>query len=466
MSPDVAPHLVPAFRRLGNHVADHVDLTGELTAAATARFVDTLGVAIQGARCEVSGIVASYCRAVAACGPCTILRGGSGPPALAALCNGVAAHAQDFDDATTVVLSGHLSAVLVPAVLAVGEAEGASGTEVITAFTVGCDVEMAIASVVNPHHYELGFHPTATLGVFGATAATARLLGCDAESAARALALGASMCSGIRANFGTMTKPLHAGWAAQSGVTAGYLAHHGLTANPGAFEARLGFGEVYGGSGWPDRDPAIQLAKGPALLQAGVAVPKLWPCCRSIHSTVEAVLKLREEHGIRLADVESLRVGLHVRRLDYVDRPFPRDGTDARFSTQYCAAVALRDGSVTEEHFARAELRDGELTGFLARCTVVADDSEIAQSDIMDGRDFGSTVTMFLCDGRRLVRRVAVPKGDAGNRISAADLTGKFNACVAPLLGAARTSSLLGEIQSLAQMRSIRELTEAVKGAV
>ena len=84
----------------------------------------------------------------------------------------------------------------------------------------------------------------------------------------------------------------------------------------------------------------------------------------------------------------------------------------------------------------------------------------------MDGRDFGSTVTMFLCDGRRLVRRVAVPKGDAGNRISAADLTGKFNACVAPLLGAARTSSLLGEIQSLAQMRSIRELTEAVKGAV
>jgi 2-methylcitrate dehydratase PrpD len=455
--------MVPAFRKLGEHVAAGVDLTAELVEAANARLVDTLGVAIQGARCEVSGIVASYCRAMAARGACTVLRGGSGPPALAALCNGVAAHAQDFDDATTVVLSGHLSAVLVPVVLAVGEAEGSKGTEVIEAFVVGCDVEMAIASAVNPHHYELGFHPTATLGVFGAAAATARLLGCDGESAARVLALGASMSSGIRANFGTMTKPLHAGWAAQSGVTAGYLGHRGLTANPGAFEARLGFGEVYGGPGWPDRDPAVQLAKGPALLQPGVAVPKIWPCCRSIHSTVEAVLKLREEHGIGLADADSLCIALHARRLDYVNRPFPRDGTDARFSTQYCAAVALRDGSVTEEHFARPGLDDGDLARFLARCTVVADDGEQNRADVMDGRDFGSTVTVFLRDGRRLVHRIAVPKGDAGNRISARELTAKFNACAAPVLGRARASCLLERIESLARLESIRDLTEVLK---
>jgi 2-methylcitrate dehydratase PrpD len=444
-------------------VAAGVDLTPELVAAATARFVDTIAVAIQGAQCDVSGIVASYCRSMAADGPCTVLRGGSAPPALAALCNGVAAHAQDFDDATTIILSGHLSAVVVPAVLAVGEAEGASGSDVIAAFAVGCDVELAIASVVNPHHYELGFHPTATLGVLGAAAATARLLGCDGDSAARVLAVGASMCSGLRANFGTMTKPLHAGWAAQSGVTVGYLAHQGLTANPGAFEAHLGFGEVYGGPGWADRDPVAQLAKGPVLLEGGVAVPKLWPCCRSIHSTIEAVLELRQEHGIRLADVESLRIGLHARRLDYVNRPFPRDGTDARFSTQYCAAVALRDGSVAEQHFARPALDDVELSGFLARCTVAADERETALGDVMDGRDFGSTVTISMRNGRVFVRQIAIPKGDPGNRISDEDLTGKFNACVVPLMGAAGASLLLEKIGSLGRLDNVRELTSAVK---
>jgi 2-methylcitrate dehydratase PrpD len=455
-----------AFRQLGNHLAAEMDLTAELAAAAAARFVDTLGVAIQGARCDVSGIVASHCRAITTSGACTILRGGSGPPALAALCNGVAAHAQDFDDATTIVLSGHLSAVLVPAVLAVGEAEGASGADVLTAFAVGCDVEMAIASVVNPHHYELGFHPTATLGVFGAAAATARLLGCDAASAARALAIGASMCSGLRANFGTMTKPLHAGWAAHNGVTAGYLAVRGMTANPDAFEAGLGFGEVYGGPGWQDRDPVAQLAKGPALLRPNVAVPKLWPCCRSIHSTVEAVLTLRSAHGIWPADAESVRIELHPRRLDYVHRPVPRDGTDAKFSTEYCAAVALRDGSVTEEHFAQPALDDPEFAALLARCTVVAGDGETARGDLMDGRDFGSTVTIVLRDGRRLVRRIAIPKGDAGNPISAGDLAAKFTACVSPVLGAAGAASLLTKLENLARMKSIRELSAAMKSTV
>jgi len=324
---------------------------------------------------------------------------------------------------------------------------------------------MALADVVNPHHYEAGFHPTATLGALGAAAVTARLLGCTPESAARSLALAASMASGIKANFGTMTKPFHAGWAAHSGVMAGYLAHLGLTANPAAFEAPLGFGAVYGGADWQSRDPVAQLEKGPVLLWPGVAVPKLWPCCRSIHSTIEAVLKLRVDRDIRLRDIASVRVGLHARRLGHVNRPAPATGADARFSTQYCTAVALRDGAVAERHFAEAAVADPEIREFLTRCEVAADDRETGRGGEMDGRDFGAAVRILLRDGRCLEQRVDVPKGDGGNRIAPEDLVAKFTACAGPVLGSAGTSALLRQVERLARMAHISELTEALRGS-
>ncbi|MPZ24917.1 MAG: MmgE/PrpD family protein [Micromonosporaceae bacterium] len=409
------------------------DLPPEAVAAAQESYLDTVAVMVAGRRAPAGAVVAGAAAELGGRGRSSVVGGDGTSAATAALVNATCAHAEDFDDATLLGFGGHTSAILVPTTLAVAEEVGAPGVEALAAYVVGYECILAIAEAMNPSHYEKGFHPTSTIGVFGAAAAAARLYGLTRAQTATAFAIAASSASGIKANFGTGTKPLHCGRAGEGGITAAVLAGRGLTANPGAFEARQGFRTVFDGRA---ADPAGDGDRGhrkPGTWQVvtpGIGLRKAWPCCGSIHTTIEAVLQLREEAGFTAAEVASVECALHARRLPHTNRPDPDTGDQARFSVQACAAFALLDGRVDVGSFGDQQLARPDLRELMARVSVVADPEATAGSPEMDGRDFGARVTVRLRDGRTLRRGIAQPVGSPDRQLPRSWLDSKVQDCV------------------------------------
>lgn len=318
------------------------DLPPQGVHACKVAVLDTVGVALAGCVEEAPRKVEAAIGARSGDGPCLILGGCHRVrPLDAALVNGTSAHALDFDN-TAKSFGGHVSAVMVPALLAAGEASGASGRDVLLAHAVGYEVGTRLGRCVNPHHSEKGWHPTATLGVFAVAAACARLLGLTAAETATAMALAVSFASGVKANFGTMAKPLHAGHCARNGLLAALLAKQGFTADPTAFEHKQGFFRVFNGEGHFDPAGVLDDWSEWEIVKPGASY-KLYPCCYSTHSAVEAALNLVRLHGPfdpqTIVRVESRTSAFG---LAHTDRPNPDSGLAAKFSVQYCVARAAR----------------------------------------------------------------------------------------------------------------------------
>lgn len=386
------------FGALAEFVATGQPCPPEVDDAATERFIDSVGVIFAGADERSATIVDDFAADQGASGPSTSLVSHRRlTPAMAALVNGVAAHSLDLDDATTVDLQGHVSAVLVPTALAVGEAMRSSGRALIDAYVLGLEVELALGRAMNPYLYETGFHPTSTLGVFGSAAVTSSLRGSGADVLVTAFGIAASMACGVKANFGTDTKHLHAGWAANNGIVSVDLAARGLTTNVAAYEAAQGFGPIFGGPDWDRTDPLIGLPPDAwSLTKPGVAVPKLWPCCRATHSSVEAAIEIRRRlDEVAVTDIERVTVAMHPRRLPHVDRPHPATGNDARFSVQFCVAVALLEGSPTSEHFGGDYLDSADVREAMTRVTVVADPDVGDAGGSEDDADLGARIEVM-----------------------------------------------------------------------
>src|SRR4051795_13516341 len=268
--------------RIG-HIA-YADLPPEAVHWAKNAILDTIGVTLAGAAEPCTRIVARVLNTGAERGECLIF-GTDRRAALldAALINGTAAHALDFDDVSN-SMGGHPSAPIVPALFAAGETLDSTGRDIIAAYVAGFETETRIGRGVNLHHYEKGWHPTATLGVFGAAAACSHLIGLDRAKTAQALAIASSLASGIKANFGTMTKPLHVGHAARGGLFAAMLAREGFTANDAALEHRQGFLSVFNGAGNFNTDEILADWGRPYdLVSPGIGI-KQHPCCGSTHS--------------------------------------------------------------------------------------------------------------------------------------------------------------------------------------
>jgi len=231
---------------IGRFVVDAVPPPAARSIAARA-FLDTVGVILAGVPEEASRIVRDVVAEEHGAGATVIGTTMLASPSNAALANGTAAHALDFDDMCFVSLA-HPSAPLVPACIAAAEPVAASGRAVLDAYFIGFEIEARLGRVMNPRHYERGWHCTSTLGTIGAAAACGRLLGLDASAAARALAIAASEASGLKENFGTMVKPLHAGLAARNGVLAALLAKRGMTASAQALDGAQGFLHAFDGA--------------------------------------------------------------------------------------------------------------------------------------------------------------------------------------------------------------------------
>src|SRR5580765_3355288 len=263
--------------------------------------LDCLGVMLAGSIEPAARILQQVARAEGGAPVATVVGTGRRTGAVwAALCNGTAAHALDFDD-TNFALMGHPSAPVLAAALAAGELALADGRAVLHAFLVGFEVETTLAEVINPAHYAHGWHATCTLGTLGAAAAAARLLGLDGGQTRHALAVAASQSSGLKENFGTMTKPFHAGHAARSGVLAALMAREGWTASEQALEGPQGFFAVLG-AGDLRLEHLATLGRPWKILTTGVAV-KPYPSCACTHSIIDGARELRERHRFRPDDI-------------------------------------------------------------------------------------------------------------------------------------------------------------------
>ncbi len=374
----------------------------------------------------------------------------------AALANATAAHALDYDDCNN-VYGGHPSAHLVPAVLALADELGSSGEDVLLAYAVGFEAQCKLGRCDRLTQYARGWHPTTTIGVFGAAAACARLLDLDRDRTVVAMAIACSLASGIKANFGTMVKAFQVGHCARSGVMAARLAAAGYSAEPGALEHAQGYFNVFNGIGqWRPLDFGATWGRPWEVIEPGI-VFKQYPCCGSTHPAVDAVMQLRDRLPANLSAIRHIDCAIHELCLRHTNRPAPTSGTDAKFSLQYCVARAVADGGVCLDDFTPGRIDQPSVRDLMARMSVRPYTStEFPRDNLL-----GALVSIGLADGTRLDGRIDEPVGaSSAHPLPDGALRRKFLDCAASAHGDERAMELLQLIENLEALGHVGELTD------
>ena len=379
-------------------------------------------------------------------------------PTWAALANGAAGHAHDFDD-TNFALTGHPSVPLFAASLAAGEAEMADGATVALAYVIGFEIDAALGRALNPGHYTRGWHATTSIGTLGCAAAAARILGLDMGQTVHALGIAASLASGLKENFGSMTKPYHAGHAARNGVLAAQLAREGMTASETALDGRQGYAAAFSSTTLRP-DVFDRLGERWEILESGIAV-KPYPSCALTHSAIDTLVALRATHALVPAQVARVEVRVHRVVPDVLRHERPANGLERKFSMPYCAAVALARGGVGLGHFSDGPV-DDDVSQLMERVTMVPDPT------MPDGleQQAWTRVTVTLRDGRVLAPGVSGARGHPDDPLDASALREKFLACAVPTLAPDEASAVAEQIDHLDDIPDIRALTSRLTGAI
>src|SRR5215468_1588049 len=284
----------------------------------------------------------------------------------AAWINGTAAHALDYDD---VGQRGHPSAVLVPAILAEAEARGASGRDMIAAYAAGYEVWAEVASREQGHHHRKGWHPTGILGGIGAAAACAALRGLDAERATHAIALGASQSGGIMANFGTMTKPFHAGRAAHAGLISARMAELGFTAAEDAIEHPQGFLSAVSPEGSADRESLAALGREWHIVKNRISIKK-YPACYGVHRTLDGMLDLLAKRPLQPEQISRITASISKTRSLVLRNHQPQTGLEAKFSMEFAMAAAVIARRATLAEFTDGFVQRPDVQNLMQRVAI------------------------------------------------------------------------------------------------
>ena len=392
----------------------------EAIGAARRALLDTAGVTLAGVPEDGPTIVREL---VAGHGPGPVSILGSSQRAQlldAALATGTAAHALDYDD-TTLPLHGHPSAPLLPAVLALAEERGRGGAALIDAFVIGFEVEARLGHAVDPAHYRQGWHATATAGTLGVAAAGARLLALDAERTRHALGVALSLAGGSRANFGSMTKPLHVGNAARGGLQAVLLAERGFTAAADPIGGPLGFLELFTPEGGEAPERLETLGDGWGIVEPGINV-KRYPCCYATARAADCVFALVAEHDLRPEQVERIDVRAEPGGLAALIHPHPHDGLQGKFSMQYVLSAVLLDRALRLASFEDEAVLRPEAQRLIERIHT----SEGAPPPEFAGARKFAHVAVTLAGGGRLERAVDEAAGSASHPLSWDELADKY----------------------------------------
>ncbi|PYM62327.1 MAG: MmgE/PrpD family protein [Candidatus Rokuibacteriota bacterium] len=434
------------------------DCPPEALARVRLAALDTLGVMLAGAGEPAARAVRAVARAEGGTPLATVV--GTRlvtSPGWAALANGTAGHAHDFDD-TNFALMGHPSVPLLAVALAAGEAETADGRAVTLAYIVGFEVSATLGAALNPEHYTRGWHATSTLGTLGCAAAAARLLRLDVTQTRHALAIAATHASGLKENFGSMTKPYHAGHAALSGIRSAQLAREGLTGSDTALEGKQGYVAAFGGG--PRLEQSLDgLGRVWQLLASGIAV-KPYPSCALTHSAIDALLELRAAHGLAPRDVVAVEVAVNRVVPDVLTHTRPTTALERKFSMQYCAAAALAEGRVDFGSFADGEVANRETRELMERVAMVVDPGLPQGVE----RHAWSRVTVRLRDGRTVSTEARGARGHPDTPLSDAALREKFLGCAGTVLGADEAEGVAEQIEHLEDIPDIRALTSRLEG--
>ena len=423
------------------------DLPADIVAIAKHCILDWVALAVQGAREPLATILAEQVAAEGGSDCATLIgRSRGASPRQAALVNGAASHALDYDD-VNIRMMGHPTAAILPAALALAESRGANGRDLIAAFVAGYETECEIGEIVSPSHYARGFHATATVGTFGAAAACAHLLGLDNRAVATALGIAGTQAAGLKSMFGTMCKPLHVGKAGESGVLAAELAARGFDSRTDVLECANGFIATHADG----VRPLHQFSSGGGKYHIVDNLFKYHASCHQTHAAIEALRALQVEHGFSCSDV--VRVTLrHDAGADAIcNIARPSTGLEIKFSLRMMAALTLAGvDTAVVANFSDARARDPDLQ-------TLRDKVEVTFS-----RDWPLTrseVTVQLADGQVLEggHDSGLPEKDLGRQKT--KLLAKFRLLVGPVFGLRRADNIAADILSLEQKSDLKHFT-------
>jgi len=428
------------------------DLPASAIDAAKRSILDTLAVAVAGTRSRAGQSAINALVARGGGGTATVMGTPfSAHPSLAALVNGTLAHALDFDDVWAdddgvVAWRGHPSVCVLPAVLAAGEAEGCDGATALLAYVIGVEIAGKLGTAFGPKLGRAGFHPTPILGALAAAAAVAKVLDVDRESANAMLGLAATEASGLCRNFGTDTKPFHAGHAAQGGLQAALLARAEFTANP---EAVTDYLKLHHG---PDEADAVAVLETLGtvydIVAPGLSIKK-YPCCRFAHLPLDATFMLLEREPITAADVQTITIRIQPGADDALIYKEPRTALEAKFSMEYALTAAILDGRVTLASFTDEMVLRPQIRALMARVRTEYKPEPGAEVVILAHGEYRALAT--------------VVRGDPANPLSWDEILQKCYQCLEGIVATVRVDALVDAVTRIEQLSDIRQLTEHLR---
>ena len=440
------------------------DIPSDVIQLARGFILDGLGVALAGSTDECARIVRRQIRQMGGAAECSVL-GTSvlAPAAKAALANGVAGHAMDYDDTQLSTskeavygLLTHPTTPVLAAVLTLGQKERITGAEFILAYVLGVEVECRIADAINPRHYQSGFHSTATMGGLGAAVAAGKILRLKKPQLLATLGIAASMASGLRENFGTMTKPLHAGRAAENGVTAALLARDGFTAAPNILEAARGFFNAMAG-GYEDSKIRGRLGSPYFMKQPGISI-KPYPSGSLSHPAQDLILDLVKEHDVKAENIERIEVGANSNVPNALIYPMPKTALEGKFSIPFCMAIAVIERKAGIAQFQDRKVRGKKVVELMKRVTLYVDE----ELERLGYDQVRSRVRVKLKDGRVLEGRYDVARGHPAKPMSWAELTEKFRDCAGLVLSQKNIDETIRLVEQFQDLKSLRPLMRAL----
>ena len=386
----------------------------------------------------------------------------------AAMANGTLGHSEDFDDFT----GGHQAVLLMPVVLAMGEEHSLSGKQALLSYIVGFDITLNVTHAIGEDHYGRGWHNTSSIGTLGSTAAAAKMLNLDEMQTRMALGIGATQASGLRANFGTMTKPFHPGNACRAGVMSAKMAQKGYEANPDVMEHRFGYAAVYGqemmqlsaiprhlGHPWALMGSGKEVANGIAM--------KIWPCCGGTHGANSAITRVLKKRPFKAEDVESVDiVTTHEPSCMAPNLRWPKSGLQGKFSTWFTVASCIVDGgkldlsSFTDEAAMRPAVQE-----MLKKVNITQDPEYVGRPYRSRGGGHYWDLTVTLKNGERLVADRIEGTGGRGdtygweNREAVFD---KFKMLAGAVLKPSQIDAALNAVMSMEQASDVRKIVDTV----
>jgi 2-methylcitrate dehydratase PrpD len=426
--------------------------------------LDGIGLALAGNAAESGHIVRTYLKSLGiptGKGATVIGTSMKVPARFAAFANGIAIHADDYDDTQLAVakdrvygLLTHPTAPALPPVLALGEIGNRSGLDVLAAYQVAVEAETKICEAINPRHYDHGFHSTATIGAIAAAAGASRMMGLNLEQTRRALGIGASQAAGLRENFGTMTKPFHPGRSCESGIVAAEFAKLGWTATPVVLEAGRGFFKAAGGG----YDPAAiegRLGNPWTFTFPGVSI-KPHPSGSLTHPGMGLMLDLIRKHDIRREQVVKVKVGTNRHMPNALIHHRPQNELQAKFSMEFCMAILLLQRKAGLAEFTDQVVNRPDVRKMIEKVDFgVHPEAEAAGYEKMT-----TIIDIELADGRKIGGRADFGKGSPAHPMSDDELATKFRECAAwGKLPKASADKVVDRVFNLEKLESIRELT-------